>query len=606
MAQRNFKIELLSPAKDKKCAFAAIDCGADAVYIGASDFGARKNAGNSINDIKEIIDYAHIFGVKVYVTINTLLFDNELDSAKKLIEKLYEINTDAIIIQDMGLLELDLPPIPLHSSTQCHNASVEKIKFLENIGFQRAILARELSIEEIKNIAKETTIELEAFVQGALCVSYSGQCYLSHAIGGRSANRGECAQPCRKKYSLIDANDNFIEKDKHLLCLKDFNASDYLEKLIDAGVSSFKIEGRLKDENYIKNTVSFYRKKIDSILVKKGMKRASYGISSTAFEPNLSKTFNRGFCQYFLNERNQEITSFLTPKNQGEFIGTIQNIGKKFFTLNKGSLNINDGITFLNEKNELCGTKIEKIDKEKIYPNSLQGLKKGTKIYRNVDFEFLKKLEQAIPSRKIPVNFYIKSKENFLEIKISDNIGNEHKIFINKKFEPAQNQTQAKENLKKQFSKLGSTEFVLNNIELILDFIPFIKINELNEYRRKIIEEFKEIRAKNYKIKKQTAINYAPFPTKELTYKANITNEKAKIFYEKCGCKVLEYGLEHNSQKSYHDKIVMTTKHCLKYSCGFCSKNGKKANEPLFLIDETGKKYKLQFDCKNCQMNIIY
>ena len=267
--ERNFDIELLAPAKDKKCALCAINCGADAIYIGAERFGARKNASNSIQDIQEIIEYAHKFNVKVYVTLNTVLYDNELENASTLIKKLYEIGTDALIIQDFGLLNLDLPPIELHASTQCHNSTIEKISFLEKIGFERAVLARELSIDEIKKIADSTSIELECFIHGALCVSYSGQCYMSYAIGGRSANRGECAQACRKKYTLIDKNNNIIKENSHLLCLKDFNASEYLEKMIDAGVSSFKIEGRLKDELYVKNVVSFYRKKLDEILIKK-------------------------------------------------------------------------------------------------------------------------------------------------------------------------------------------------------------------------------------------------------------------------------------------------------------------------------------------------
>ena len=375
--KRDFPIELLAPAKDKICAITAINYGADAIYIGANNFGARKNASNTLDDIKEIIDYAHKFNVKVFITINTVLFDDELEQAQNLIKKLYEIKADAIIIQDMGLLELDLPPISLHSSTQCHNSTTEKVQFLEKIGFERAILARELSIEEIKEIAQKTSIEIETFIQGALCVSYSGQCYLSYAIGGRSANRGECAQPCRKKYSLIDKNGKFIAKNQHLLCLKDFNASDYLEELIDAGVSSFKIEGRLKDENYIKNTVSFYRQKLDEIIAKKGLKRASIGISKIDFEPNLNKTFNRGFCSYFLTGRNNEITSFATPKNQGEFIGTIAETKKHCFKIKGEKINKNDGISFFDEKNELCGTKIEKIENNWLFPNSMEKIKKG-------------------------------------------------------------------------------------------------------------------------------------------------------------------------------------------------------------------------------------
>ncbi len=605
--KRNFPIELLAPAKDKNCAFTAINYGADAIYIGANNFGARKNAANNLEDIKEIIDYAHKFNVKVFVTINTVLFDNELKPAQELINKLYEYKADAIIIQDMGLLEMDLPPIALHSSTQCHNSTLEKIKFLEKVGFERAILARELSLEEIKEIGKNTNIELETFVQGALCVSYSGQCYLSYAIGGRSANRGECAQPCRKKYSLVDKNGNFIAKNQHLLCLKDFNASEYLEELIDAGVSSFKIEGRLKDENYIKNTVSFYRQKLDEIIAKKGLKRASMGDSLINFEPNLYKTFNRDFCSYFLNGRNKNITSFSTPKNRGEFIGTITEIKKHSFKIN-GQLNKNDGISFFDENNELCGTKIEKIENNWYYPNSMDKIKKGMNIYRNFDYEFNKQLENSNIVRKIPVALTVKITPQKIELQIKDELNNSYQLIIENNFEPAQNVEKAKENIEKQFSKLGSTEFILNKFVLIGENIPFIKINKLNEIRRQLIEKFTAIRANNYILQKQRAINYAPYFVTELDYKSNINNEKAKEFYEKCGATCIEYGLEHNAHNTVQQKQLMETKHCIKYSLGCCSKDktAKKLSEPLFLLDEKGQKYSLQFDCKNCRMKIFY
>ena len=600
-------IELLAPAKDKKCAFAAINCGADAIYIGAIDFGARKNACNSLEDLKEVINYAHKFNVKVFVTLNTILFDNELKNAKKLIEKLYELNTDAIIIQDMGILELDIPPINLHASTQCNNSNIQKIKFLEEIGFQRAILARELSIEQIKNISAQTNIELEAFIHGALCVSYSGQCYLSYAIGGRSANRGECAQPCRKPYSLIDGEGKKIIDKTHLLCLKDLNVSDYLEEMILAGVTSFKIEGRLKDENYIKNTVSFYREKIDNILIKHNLKRSSQGVSIKDFVPNLNKTFNRGFCSYFLKGRNTNITSFLSPKNIGELVGTVKNIYKNTsFTLCNGELNQNDGITFFDKDNNLCGTKIEKSINGIYTPTSLKNIAQGTKIYKNIDYKFIKKLEKSLPTRKIPITIDVKINEEHIQIKIKDFYDNDLNINIPNQFEKAENQIKAAENIKKQLSKTGDTEFIVTDINFETTTIPFIQINKINEIRRKIIQDFQEIRQKNYKIKKQPQINYPQIYNKMLDYKYNITNELAKKFYEKCGAKIIEYGLEHPTQKNFKDKTVMTTKHCIRYSLNLCSKNGKKIKEPLYLIDETGKKYKLKFDCKNCIMEIKF
>lgn len=309
------KIELLAPAKDKETAFAAIDCGADAIYIGASDFGARRAVPNSLADIKEVVDYAHKFYAKVHVTINTILSDDELEQARELIQKLYEIGVDAIIVQDTGLLQLavegKLPPIPVHASTQCDNRTLEKVKFFENIGISRVILARELSLEEIRNICANTNVEIETFIHGALCVSYSGQCYMSYAIGGRSANRGECAQACRKKYTLVDSEGNIIAKDRYLLSLKDFNASRHIEELIKAGVKSFKIEGRLKDINYVKNVVGYYRREID-----KFAEKTSSGQVELDFEPDLNKTFNRGYTDYFLDARKNALT--LTPRNRLE------------------------------------------------------------------------------------------------------------------------------------------------------------------------------------------------------------------------------------------------------------------------------------------------
>lgn len=607
--KNNLEVELLAPAKDKNCAFAAINCGADAVYIGAEAFGARKNAGNSIVDIKEIIDYAHKFNVKVYVTINTALYDNELASAKKLVEKLYQIGTDALIVQDFGLLELDLPPIPLHASTQCHNATLEKVKFLENIGFERAVLARELSINEIKTISNNTSIELECFIHGALCVSYSGQCYMSYAIGGRSANRGECAQACRKKYSLIDKNNRKITENSHLLCLKDFNATEYLEEMIDAGVTSFKIEGRLKDENYVKNVVGFYRKKLDEILSGKKQKKSSEGEIFTDFNFDINKSFNRGYCSYFLGGRNNNITSFDTPKNRGEYIGKITEISQHSFKLDKNILNVGDGITFFTQTSgtkELCGTKTDKIINGNIFPNSMKGLKKGLEIYRNFDCKYLKSLETAKIERKIPVQINVDIGSNLI-FTISDG-KNFHSIEVKNDFEPAQNKLKAKENLEKQLSKLGNTEFIANSVFLKGQNPPFIKINEINEIRRKLIEEFQEIRKRNYKIKKQLPIIYQELENKILDYKYNILNKKAKEFYENCGCKISEPALEHPSHKNFNGKQVMETKHCLKYSLGFCSKQKQAKNlaEPLFLVDEKGQKYELEFDCKNCHMKIFF
>lgn len=620
-------IELLAPAKDKECAIAAINCGADAIYIGASEFGARKNAPNSLIDIQEIVQYAHKFNVRVYVTINTILTDDEIAKAKKLIKDLKEINVDAIIIQDMGLSE----PSPLggegrvrgisyHASTQCDNRNSEKVKFLESVGFSRVILARELSIEQIEEIKKQTNIELEAFIHGSLCVSYSGQCYLSYLIGGRSANRGECAQPCRKKYSLVDEDGNFIAKDKYLLCLKDFNASKYIKELADAGVTSFKIEGRLKDENYVKNVVAYYRNLIDNL----GLKKTSSGKILIDFEPNLEKSFNRGFTDYFLRQR-KDCFNFDSPKSRGEYIGKISKVGKDFFEI-KGKLNPQDGLCFI-DKGELSGCLVNKIEETdvmlnlvqhrkikrncnqpcgpeinsgrrtlKIYPNKMDGIKIRTEIYRNFDSEFEKRLKTSKTCRKIGVNIEF----NLGKIIAIDE--DENSVEISYNFEEfAQNTEKMGENIVNQFKKSGETEFLVENVKISTDKIPFLPVSKLNELRRELLEKLMQNRLNNYKkIYDVANIKECKFPIRKLDYKANILNKSAKEFYQKHGCEVNEMALE-NGQIRETGKVAMTCKHCLKYAFGMC-----KSTRKLLLIDEKDKRYELRFNCKACEMEIIF
>lgn len=580
------KLELLAPAKDKKCAKMAINYGADAVYIGANSFGARKNASNSLEDIKEVVEYAHKFWAKVYCTVNTILTDGELLEAENLINNLYEIGVDGLIVQDFGILELSnqgkLPPIPIFASTQCDNRTFEKVKFFEQIGVKRVILARELSLNEIGDICKNTNVEIETFVQGALCVSYSGQCYLSQSIGKRSANRGECAQPCRKMYSLVDEEGNFIAKNKHLLSLKDFNAEKHLEKLVKMGVSSFKIEGRLKDETYIKNVVAFYRKRLDKL----GQK-TSAGIVNFDFEPNLSKSFNRGFTDYFLEKRG-EIFNFETPKSIGEKIGVVTNVGKNYFVIKNHTLNPQDGLFFANQ-----GCLVNKIEGDKIFPNRMPNVKVGMVVFRNYDVLFEKQLKNSETKRQILANIEIH--EEFIQA--VDENGTKVKIgFEIKEF--AQNSQKMIENFQKQFKKCGNSDFYVQKIEILTKNIPFLPISEINELRRNLFEKLMIQRLKNYKRKQQKQIQIAEYPLKSMDYKANVLNKKAKIFYEKCGCEIVENALE--SGVLDENKCLMTTKHCLKYAFNMC-----KSPKELTLIDEKDKRYRLEFDCKNCQMKIF-
>lgn len=589
------KVELLAPAKDKKTAFAAINSGCDALYIGAKDFGARKKVGNSLEDLKEIVDYAHKFYVKVHVTVNTILKDDELSAAKELIQKLYEIGVDAIIVQDMAILKLaidkKLPPIAIHASTQCDNRNLDKVKFFQKVGVSRVILARELSLEQIKEIgefARKENLEIETFVHGALCVSYSGQCYMSYYIGGRSANRGECAQVCRKKYSIVDEKGNIIIKNKYLLCMKDFNASRHLKELINANVKSFKIEGRLKDINYVKNVVAYYRQEIDKLAEK-----TSSGKVFLDFEPNVRKSFNRGFTDYFLIGR-KNCFNFDSPKSLGEKLGKIKSVGKNYFEIDwfknnsPKMLNPQDGLYFNG-----MGCLVNKVEGNKIFPNKMDGVSEGFEIYRNFDSKFEKQLENSKTKRQIGVVFTFQ--DNMLKAVDEDNNSIDLKI---ENTELPKNPEKMKENFINQLKKTGESDFYVQNVDIIGQ-LPFMPISQINEIRRRILLDLMNERLRNYKREPQKSLKYAEFPQKELDYRANIFNEEAKRFYENCSCKVCEMAFEYGNTKSKPIEL-MHTKHCIKFALNMC-----KSPQKLFLEDEKGKKYPLKFDCKNCEMYVL-
>lgn len=585
------KVELLAPAQNLACAKAAIIYGADAVYIGANSFGARKNASNNLEDIKELVNFAHKYNVKIYVTVNTILNDNELKEAEKLINELYKIKVDALIIQDMGLLGLNLPPIELHASTQCNIRTLEKVKFFEDIGIKRAVLARELSLEKIKEIKQNTNIELECFIHGALCVSYSGNCYMSAYIGGRSANRGECAQACRKKYSITDEKGNFIIKDKYLLSLKDLCLKDYIKELVDTGVKSFKIEGRLKDETYVKNVVLYYRKLLDEF------DKTSDGVILSDFEPDINKTFNRGYTTYFIEKNKYDIFNFDTPKSTGEFLGVADKISKNGFGINTDKkISNGDGLCFFVDC-ELKGCYVNKIENNIIYPNiTLKNLKTGDKIYRNFDIEFEKAVKNSKTKRLIKTDLVINDKE----IILNDGI---YSVKIPYRFdEIAQNKEKMIENIKASFKKTGDSIFYIDEIQIKTDKIPFLKISYMNELRRKLFEFLEEKRVENYKTNFFEKTKYAKYRDEFKDYRLNIHNKKAKEFYEKCEVKNIEYSPE--STKDFKNKEIMRTKHCLRRALNLCLKKGN-ADKLWFLIDEKNKKYPLLFDCKNCEMAII-
>ncbi len=597
-------IELLSPAKDLATGMAAINHGADAVYIGTPKYGARAAAGNSLKDVAKLINYAHKYWAKVYITLNTILYDNELDEACSIAKSVYDAGADALIIQDMAFMEMDLPPIPLFASTQTHNYALDKILFFEKVGFQRIILARELSLNQLKEIRANTNIELECFIYGALCVSFSGQCYLSEATQGRSANRGECAQPCRLPYTLINNNGKVIERNKYLLSLKDLNLSEYIDDLINAGITSFKIEGRLKDINYVKNVTAFFRKKIDEIIEKDGViNRSSSGRTYVAFNPALAKTFNRGFTDHFLNHRSKEILSPLTPKSIGAYLGKVERVGKGYFVLQSKESVINgDGICFFNNMDELQGTNINKVEGKKIYPADIEGIETGAIIYRNYDHIFIKELQTEKTKRLISIEILFKEIENGFLIKAKDK--DEVEVEIQKKYEKKYALKQnAEETIRKQLTKLGNTLFVCDDVKIEWSKPYFLPVAVLNELRRELISKLERERQKLLpKSYYRIARNNVPYPEKHLSYLANVSNKKAQAFYKRHGIETIEPAFE--KQGNIRNAVIMTMKHCLRYQYDLCLGRNVINVEPLYLTDAKNR-YRLEFDCKMCLMKLV-
>lgn len=592
-------VELLAPAKDLACGKAAIDCGADAVYIGAPQFGARENAGNSLDDIGELVTYAHKFWARVYVTLNTLLNDDEIPMAVQMAHELHTLGIDGLIIQDMGLLECDLPPIPLIASTQMHNTKPERVAFLEKVGFSRVILARELSIDQIREIRVQTSLELECFIHGSLCVCYSGQCYLSYALGGRSGNRGQCAQPCRKPYDLLDANGKTLIHNSHLLSLKDLNLSDHLLELIQAGVRSFKIEGRLKDQAYVSNVVAFYRVRLDEAIREAGLRRSSSGTSDPGFIPDLNKTFNREYTTHFQHGAGEVIGRPSTPKMAGEEIGRVVSAGERFVKIDSATeLHPGDGICFFNRNGELRGTVVNEVRGSVTAPDKPKGIEPGMIIYRNHDHEFLTLLKKATPRRLIGVNLTLQESPDGLVIVAVDEDENRADFAIQCEKVAAEKPEQAMENIERQLMKTGGTDFACKQISIDLPQALFVPIAILNSLRRGVLEELARVRATNRPIQTGQEIkNDVPYPVQCLTYEGNVLNSFAEAFYRRHGITEIEPAAE--SGLDLRGRRVMTTKYCLKRQFGKCGKD-----EPLTLVDAEGHRLELRFDCKRCVMEV--
>ena len=597
------ELELLAPAKNLECGIAAVDHGADAVYIGASRFGARAAAGNSVDDIRQLCSYAHPYGVKVYVTVNTLIFDHELEATRQLLSDLADAGADAILVQDMGVLSLLPQKLVLHASTQTDNRTPEKVRWLRDQGFSRVVLARELSADEIAAIHEAVPdVELEVFVHGALCVSYSGRCYASQHLFGRSANRGECAQVCRMKFDLIDGDGNELIHQRHLLSLKDLNQSLYLEELAEAGATSFKIEGRLKDASYVKNVVAYYSQRLDDLVRRHPnvYQRAARGHCRYTFVPNLDKTFNRGFTNYFLHGRHQGISSPDTPKAIGEYVGTVKEVRRDSFNVaGTASFANGDGLCFLNKDRELEGFRVNRAQGNRLFPQQMpQNLRPGLALYRNHDMQFERVLSGKTAERKIPLVLHLSAISDGFALSASG-------VTASVRCDHQQAEKPQRENIIRQLSKLGGTPYECSGVELSpADFPYFIPASLLSDLRQQLV-------AALMKSTSVTSSTSATSPSSEpRPLDNNISNRLAADFYGTDSLTAYEL---HPDQRP-----LMQCRYCLRYELGSndCPRVSGEANYkvkdsvpaklkyPLFLRLADGRRFRLEFDCKHCQMNI--
>lgn len=619
MQKTRRNLELLAPAKNADFGIEAINHGADAVYIGGPAFGARAKAPNTVADIERLVKHAHRYHAEVFVALNTIFHDNELEGARELVQQLYDIGTDALIIQDMGLLELDLPPIQLHASTQTDIRTVEKAAFLDQVGLSQLVLARELDLNTVKKIADATSCNLEYFIHGALCVAFSGQCYISHAHTGRSANRGECSQECRLPFTLEDQKGRIIGKDKHFLSMKDNDQSANLRALIQAGVSSFKIEGRYKDLSYVKNATAHYRLLLDEILddmppeYSKYVKSSS-GTSTYTFTPQPEKTFNRSATDYFANGRQADIGAFDTPKFSGEELGKISKVGQDYFEVETNTeLHNGDGVCFFDVHKELLGLRINTVEGKRLYPNEMPAdMRRGMTVFRNRDHAFMRLLEKDSAQRKMAVDISFYETPNGFALTVTDKDGYSATTACVAEKQLAQNVEKAESNLRENLNKLGGTDFTAEKITLQTSQPWFIPASIINNLRRDAIEQLAETRILAYErpARRSAAEPPALYPEDTLTYLANVYNQKARAFYQKHGVKLIAAAYEAN--KELDEVPLMITKHCLRFSHGLCPKEAKGVigvqgtvtAEPMTLINGNDR-FTLKFDCKPCEMHVM-
>lgn len=629
-------LELLAPAKNLECGIAAISHGADAVYIGADHFGARASAGNSVADIHALCDFAHLFGAKVYVTVNTIIYEDELSATQELITRLAEVGVDALLVQDMSTLAMrrvalaKVGRVPLlHASTQMDNRTAEKVAWLRDLGFTRAVLARELSVDEIKAIHEAVPeVELEVFVHGALCVSYSGQCYASQCLFGRSANRGECAQVCRMSYDLVDADGRVVVKGRYLLSMKDMCQVDHLEQLADAGASSFKIEGRLKDADYVKNVVAAYSQRLNEIIKRRGgdYRRASWGRVDYAFQPDLAKTFNRGYTDYFLRGRQHGLPTMFTPKAFGEFVGTVKDLrGDSFRVSGMAAFANGDGLCFVKDQADgsarqgelLEGFRVNRVEGNRLFPFHLpRGLRRGMSLYRNNDVVFGKALAGETARRVVPVSMeFGATPDGFrLAMTVDTGAGKTLEWAVATPFEHQQANRPQEDNIRKQLSKLGGTIFEQNGLTIDQDAKGlFIPSSVLAQLRRAAVEAYGKALEKataDVGLTRDQEGTGAPArfwseEYKKYPYLFNVANREARAFYEAHGLSGMEPALETAEPRGV---VAMQCRYCIRYELGFCVRRGGKKpewREPLTLRLGDGRGFRLDFRCGECQMNLL-
>ncbi len=605
-------IELLAPARDLECGLAAIDHGADAVYVGAPHFGARAAAGNSLEDIEQLVAYAHRYWARVYVTMNTLLTDAELGVATELARRLAALAVDGLIVQDVGLLECELPPeLPLIASTQMDNRSPDRVRFWSAVGFSRAVLARELSLAQLREIrAAAPEIELECFVHGALCVSYSGQCYLSHALGGRSANRGRCAQPCRKPYTLVDGLGHELVREQHLLSLRDLDLSAHLGELLDAGVTSFKIEGRLKDRAYVATAAAHYRRLLDALMADRGLERASSGRAAIAFEPDPRRVFHRGQTSYFVAGRPAAMATLGSPKSLGRAVGRVTRMRGRSADVEQGGvpleLHAGDGIVFFDGSGRLQGSRVNVARGGRLELETPRGIEVGTELHRNHDCEYLAAVAASQPRRAIAVKFTVRQRGGALLFELEDEDGNLARVELSGTWERAREQERARQTVERQLAKLGGTEFVCEQVHIELDSLWHVPTSALNAARRRTVERLREVRAAARPRRRPPARRTCSveFPQRTLDYRDNVLNDKAAEFYRRHGAQVSERAPEAGTPVA--GLALMTTKYCLLHELGRCPREGgDRPAPPYSLVDSGGRRLHLQVDCDHCEMRVV-